>query len=317
MTPFYNDNANRQYPFVNEGAPEMTYSGGGTVELPDSAVVDFSCLVNLPGGFAEDTHRVYLYEVVRAGGLFTFRFRFTAPSIVGYELEFCHALGDGEFSVSRAEANELIAGSASLDLTCGGDIVEGWLTTGSLDALAAVLADGEYLRRADGEIWIEPAQIQNLQYGFMRTANLANEDRTHATDPCASLSLSDDGSLILNTQCMIGDIRWKEGYNCSIEQESLDNELVITAREGAGQGDPCDEVPLFDGETAPSGSKLLTGGPACDEVIKTINGVGGSFVQFLSGTGITILPDDTEPNTLIIDANLHGLAVCPPSSASI
>lgn len=317
--PFLNDNANRHYPFVDEGPLDMVYSGGGSLELPQDAVVEFVAIAGLDAGFLEDDHRIYLHEVLRQGDRFYFTFRGTSPGLLGLDLVFCRESGDPEFGtdVVRLQLTDAPSSlSSSLAPGCDRDfLLEAWLTTGRLDALAVLLADGESLRRADGSIWIEPAQIQSLHTGFLRAVNLANKDRTKVQPPEGCGSLPGPGGYIAETVCIAGDIRWKPGYNCAIRQSAVDNSITIIGNVGGGEGEPCEEVALHEGETPPDGGKLLTGGPACDEVVKTINGVPGPVVRFMDGLGVRVRASDTAPHTLVVDINLHGLAICAEEPA--
>jgi hypothetical protein len=313
---FYNDNSGRTYPLVDEGSLEMVYSGGGNVELPSTAIVDCSVIIGIDGEFLEEEHRVYLYEIEReSAGTFQFRFRFTAPRLLAYELVFCRSRYDDEFSVSHVTATDvdiLASSVSSLDLDCGFDLAEGWLTTGLLDDLAAILSAGEYLRRGDGDVWVEPAQVQSMYQAWARSISLANAPRILALPnaSCGSAE-SDDGNYVVNATCLTGNIKWKEGFNCVIRQLTADNAIVIGAGVGGGAGELCDEVPLYDAETPPTGSTLLTGGPACHEVVKTINGVSGAHQQLIPGRGVSINQDDTEQHKIVVDLHLRGLAVCP------
>ena len=312
--PFLNDNANRSYPFVDEGRLEMSHSGGGTVELPQDAIVEFLCVAAIDAEFLEDQHRVYLHEILRQGDCFLFRFRSDAPNLAGFQMEFSRLLSDEEFATSDGQFDQQDEQLSSVSRTaCPGDFTtEGWLTTGRLANLASVLADGEYLRRADGMVWLEPAQIQSLYRGYVRSLNLANVDRTRATPPegCGSVNAG-AREIYINTQCMAGPVRLKPGYNCDIRQNNIENSLTILGVIGGGQGEPCDEIPLFAGEEPPAGSKLLSGGPACNEVVKTIGGIPGPIVRFIDGLGVRVTASEEDPHTVVVDINLHGLAVCP------
>jgi len=314
MIAFYNDNSGRTYPFVDAGPPAMTYSGGGNVELPYTTIVDCSIICGLDGEFQEASHRAYLYEVSRTGWEFTFRFRFTAPRMQAYELVFCRQRHDDEYATNHAVAVDIDSPSSgsSLDLNCGEQIAEGWLTTGLLDELAAVLADGEFLRRADGDIWVEPAQVQSLYKTFARSLNTANAPRitTVPQESCGSAG-ADDDNYVVNARCLAGNVRWKEGFNCAIRQVTGDNAIIIGAGVGSGDGEACSEIPLYEGETPPTGSTLLTGGPACNELIKTINGVSGAHQQLIPGRGVTVNPDSIESHKVVVDLHLRGLAICP------
>ena len=75
---FYNDNAAIRYPFVDDGPLLMTHSVSGSVELPNSAVVDFTCITGVDFDFntSDSLHRVYLSQISRSGDSFTFTFAF-------------------------------------------------------------------------------------------------------------------------------------------------------------------------------------------------------------------------------------------------
>jgi hypothetical protein len=105
-----------------------------------------------------------------------------------------------------------------------------------------------------------------------------------------------------------GDIRLKEGYRCSISQTDRANTITIGADLTAGQlvdAGLCEngsELPLFEGEPLAENSVFYGGGPACNELISTINGIGGRTVNIIGGTGvrITTTPDKI---TVTLDAN--------------
>jgi hypothetical protein len=197
----------------------------------------------------------------------------------------------------------------------------GWFVTGPLTDLLDLLADGEWLRRADGEVYVEPARIQNLSRGYANSINLANADRTRIPD----LGCADNGSsqfanslsespqtraYFVNAGCLAGPIWWRAGYNCEIVQDNENNQITIGAGVGSGLGEPCEEIPLYDGETAPDGSSVLSGGPACHELIKTVNGLTGPHLLFLAARGFNISADENNAHKLIIRIDLHGLAIC-------
>jgi len=130
-------------------------------------------------------------------------------------------------------------------------------------------------------------------------------------DGCGSLSSSaGSDEPILAASCMRGNIKWKEGYNCSIRQDNRDNAIIIGAGQGAGEGEPCDEVPLYEGEAPPEGSPHLSGGPGCSEVVKTINGIGGRDIFITAGPGFRVQQDTEDPNTLNLNRALDDFAAC-------
>jgi hypothetical protein len=324
---FLNDNEARAYPLI-PAVPAMQRAGS-PVALPYATLVDFGCIMGLDAGYNDRTHAVHLHSVQRAGTEFTFEFRCDAPGLWLYALRFTRRLADPEFATDESEAVlQTTPGQVDPCVAIRDDpLWEGWLTTGLLDDLEALLADGQSLLADVTAPVVEPATIQNLALGYVRTLNLANEDRTRALAPegCSegdSVSLGDPVSLaqqyrtIINAECLFGPQTLREGYNCVIRQSAQDNALTISAALAAGAGAPCDEVPLAARETPPPGSKLLTGGPACDEIITSINGLSGSVITLVPLHGVQVTVADTAPNTLIVDVDLHDLAICPVLSQS-
>jgi hypothetical protein len=328
---FLNDNEARAYPLVPV-VPDM-YIGGAPifpVRLPHSALVDFGCVVGIDAEFDDRVHSVYLYSVSRAGAIFRFEFRSDAPGLAGYTLRFERTRVDPEFACEEAEA-VTIAGSSGPTGPCPArddPLWEGFLVTGMLDDLAAFFGptDGGIIAGNDRPR-VEPALIQNLARGYVRTLNLANEDRTRAAAPpdCpadSSESLGDPVAFdhqyrtIVNAECLLGPQVLREGYSCVIRQNPRDNSLTIAAALAAGAGQPCAEVPLADRERPPRDSKLLTGGPACDELVTGINGLTGGVLRLVPLQGVRIVAADDVPNRLIVDVDLHDLTICPPEQIS-
>lgn len=318
--PFLSLNAGRRYPLVDVGtAATMLYSGGGEQPLPDDAILDITVILGLGADFDAENHRVYLYEVSRNGNTLDFTFRFDSPNLSNHTLTFCRRIDDAEFAVSYATTQHE-ASSSIAELICDGIITEGWLTTGKLANLAAILADGEWLRRGDGQVYVEPARIQAMDGQFVRTINVANADRTRVTgpdcvpgEPYATEGSSEAASTrtyIANALCLQGNLRFREGFNCVIIQDTLNNQLTIGAGVGSGLGEPCAEVPLYEGEGPPEDSVLLSGGPACHEIVKTINGLPGPHINITGGRGVRVEPDETNPHKLVVRIDFHGIAVC-------
>jgi hypothetical protein len=107
-----------------------------------------------------------------------------------------------------------------------------------------------------------------------------------------------------------GHIKFEEGFNSSVRTTAGTSTLAFGAGRGSGQGEPTEEVPVFPGEQPPAGSQLLTGGPRCDELISSINGVPGPVVSVLGGIGVDVGHDTEMPHTLVVAVTLQGLAVC-------
>jgi hypothetical protein len=310
---FYNDNAHRSYPFLDAdlGMP-----------LPESAVVDFGCLMGLSVGYDDEAHKVYLHRVYRDTGVFRFEFRCTAPAMAGQSLTFLVPDTSSEYASFTATVDVAPGSSgSSLSSECGDDPDwEGFLVIGDLFDLKNAIAVSESLDDVGGATTVEPALVQNLARTFVRAVHLANADRVRTQPPpgCpdSDVPTTDPDHSYVIARCLTGDLKFVEGYNSSIRQSDSDNAIVIGASVGAGAGQPCDEVPLYPGEMSPDGGQLLTGGPTCGEILKSINGVGGKVIRLNQGTGVRITPGETE-GELIVAVDLHDLAVCRTSSITV
>jgi hypothetical protein len=320
---FLNENEARAYPFVPD--PPPLFLGAEAVPLSYPAIVDFGCLVGLDAGFDGRVHSVRLHSVARAGTAFTFEFRCAAPGLAGYALRFVRDLADAEFATAEAEAVELAGEGATEPCVARRDdpLWDGWLTTGLLSDLAAALPAGQTLLAGAEAPTVEPALVQDLSLGCVRTLNLANEDRTRATAPegCAeasSESLGDpvgqDGQhrMIVNRECLYGPQTLREGFSCVIRQNARENSITVSAALAGGAGEPCDEVPLAAAETPPPGSHLLTGGPACADLITGINGLSAATISLVPLRGVRIAPDPGRPHTLVVDFGRQDMVLCPP-----
>lgn len=321
-TGFYNSNANRSYPFVDFDDRRAAATG---LIIPDSVIVDFGCLFGMGSGYVADEHKVWLHRIERAGGNFIFDFRTDVAGLENRSLEFRRTLTDGEYEHEFAEADLAPGSSIEVSDACGsGSVWEGFLITGSMEDLQEILpADGQLWVGDSDDLVIEPAVIQNLDQSFVSSVNLANAPRTFAPPPdeCSlSSSVSVNTDHVVNATCLVGPLKLVEGYNCAIRQDTPTNRLTISAAVGAGEGEPCDEVPLYAGEVPLPGSNLFSGGPKCDEIIKSISGLVGPLINLRSGTGVTIDPDPDVPNRLLVTVTFRDMAFCPvepePSSLS-
>lgn len=318
-------------------------------DLPSELIVDFGAIMGVASDYSDARGDfVYLYRLRRSGGYVLFEFRTTADAAKTQSLYFVRSLTDPEFKQDWAESwsnqsgdppfpfvdtSSSIAQSVSSSAAfcdrdtvcddqdrrwkCGGvgcqeSVWEGFLITGRFEALADMLADGDELVFAIGLWAIEPARVQNLNKSFVQSLNIANRDRSRHTPPegCDSASSAYPVVTYLGRRCLQGDISFKEGYNCLIRQDNTNNTLTFNGQVGAGAGEPCEEVPLYPGESPPADSRYLGGGPACDEIIRTINGKGGPALRLLGGPGVRVYDSPTDASTVFVDADLGTFAVC-------
>lgn len=322
---FYNDNEYRAYPFIDTetisvaafaqlptpGLPHVFYTTRDTnkkyrwngaayfeitlqqAALPTNIILDAGFIMGLDARYDENTHTVWLSEIRKTGSLFEFVFRTNASTAT---------LSFTRHDDSREWANEYSESAVDATNQCADEpIWSGFLVTGSLAPLIPVFNNA-----AVNGVWtlqsnnyqIEPGLIQNLNKAYLRSISVGNYDRVRVP-PCDVTGINDNRAIIANARCMKGDIRFKEGYNCLITQTDRANEISITASKGGGAGETsaelCEnggELPLHPGEQKPVGSKFYSGGPACSEIISTINGVGGSNINIVGGAGVNILIED-------------------------
>lgn len=164
----------------------------------------------------------------------------------------------------------------------------------------------------EDEAIVEPALVQNLTNALISSLNVANADRLRISTPedCTEMSWPfETGGIFINARCLEGLVAFRPGYNCEILIDALNKALTFSAIESGGEGQPCDQVQLFPGEAPPEGSIFMEGGIACNEVLRSINGIGGARFTFFSGIGVSIT-SSPESNTVIVDADLSGISVC-------
>jgi hypothetical protein len=317
---WYNDNENRAYPFVLETVDARPPAVPPTIEdLPNAAAVDAGFMMGLQSGFDAELHDVWLHELRREGDTFFLEFRSDAPGLFDRPLTFTRMVGDSDFSIEYVDNFQEPVTSLSVSESeipgCDPEpLWSGFLVTGRIEALEALLpADGTVVRADDGGT-IEPALITSLVNGYVDSFNLANNDRTRVDAPenCPPVTWPHPIDMIfVNEECMRGHVRIKPGYNALIRQSTSNNRITIAAGTGSGEGEPCEAVPLFDGESPPEGgdSSLLEGGPLCNEAIRSINGVGGRVLDVMGGPGVTVTPDPAN-NRLTLDVSMVGLSTC-------
>lgn len=314
---FLNENSGRSFPFLDSFQEVLEQSFTAPfIAMPNSAILDFGSTMGVLSYYQDGMDSVYLSRVSRESGKFIFEFQSTAGGLAGQVLRFERLVGTTEIiteysDVESADPEQ----SASASTTCPVDdsLWEGYLVTGDLRDLEDELtANGMEMTGDSDDAVIEPALIQNLSQQFLRSVNLANSDRTRVSNPveCIQPVLPfTQEAIYVNKECMLGDIRWKAGYNCVITQSDVENSITINGEVAGGEGEPCDEVPLFAGEIPATDSTLLTGGPGCNEVIRSINGVGGRVFDVQGGDGVDVTADP-DNHQLTVNFSMTNLALC-------
>lgn len=288
-TSFYDDNRNRRYPFVSTA--EIEAAALPDAQIPDSVLLDCGFTFAAGSGFVTGEHSVWL-DSVEVGESIILRFASDAPGVVGVPLSFDFPYFAEEsqviFNEVRANGLDPIPGGCTNQLMWYGFAVLGSIP----DLIAWAETEGPVFLTAEQHT-VEPGAIQNLDKTYVRSANLANKERTLVTD-----IPGEPKPIHVNAQCIQGPLRFVPGYNCRIDYDLPRNGLVIGAVVGAGDGEPCDEVIMYAGETSPDGGELLSGGPRCTDIIKTVNGVGGPRLSLRGTKGIAIVRDPDIANQL-------------------
>ena len=299
---FYNDNEYRAYPFI------YTPRTPTELTIPEKVIVDAGFILGLDADFNTATDTVWLESIARAGDVLVFSFKTDAIGGSNSVLTFSRAIAAGEWLTEYAQ-------TAPAENVCAREPVwEGFLVTGPLSAAAAEIAADTTVVFEKNEYQIEPGRIQNLARTYLRSISVGNYARTTVPD-CAAPQ-NEPQTVVLNSACMTGHIKFKEGYQCQIAQDSRTNIIDVSADQNAGAEKDetfCangGELPLFPGET--TDNKFFSGGPACDELIFSINGVGGRNVTILGGSGITITA--AGDNALKLELNTNAQNACPPQN---
>jgi hypothetical protein len=304
-TSFYDDNKARDYPLLK-----------GESFAPFSAVVAAGFTFGPGSGFVAGEHNVFFTKVLRAHGRFWFFFTSDAPGIVDKFLVFSRSESDKQYAIEYADLLEEDESVNSISESfvsnpaegCDfADLFSGFLITGPLDELLEALAEDEYLY---GPATVEPALLQSLVNSYGRSINLANSGRTLYTPPtgCES-SESSSQSMYVKTTCITGPIVFSPGYNSIVIQNKFDKSITFSAAVGAGDGEPCEQIPIYEGEAPPTGSQFLEGGPSCAEVIRSVGGVGGPILQIVGGQGATV-GFDSGNHIVSLSLDLHNMLSC-------
>jgi len=303
---WFNENENRAYPFVHDQ--------GATSPADTRLVVDAGFVANAKSRFKTGVHTVWLATVRRQGAFFHLDFTSNAPELFGLPLTFSRHVSDGDFASEFADsgtsglsASSESGSSSDSENECDEPLWSGFLVTGRMAAFEELLpGDGELTVEAQ----VEPALVQNLSESFVSKFAVANADRTRVTPAieCGDQTVGDD-VIYVKSACVLGDVVFVPGYNASVRQNAQENSITLGAAVGAGAGEPCDTVPVYAGEQPPVSSTLLEGGPRCNEVVRSVNGVGGPQLNITAGRGVTVtsVPED---NKVIVNVNMSGLALC-------
>lgn len=305
MADWYAENTLRAWPLLDE--PYLfTYTppvgSPYPVALPTTTLVDFGSVLG-PGVLLSPTQYVWLAEISRTGTTLTFTLQASFEGLETKELTFVRDVTD---PVGTTQYSEVMSFGG-----CGSPLVwQGWLVTGPLTDLAAIVTDGGTLTANGPVAQFAPTCNQSMYGGYVNSINVANQSRTLATTPGLPAP-APNYELVVQSTCLTGNVSFAAGANAALRVDAFDNSITVDAGLGAGTGQVCGEIPTWPGETLPSDSPLYSGGPTCGQLLKTINGQTGPVLTITAGTGITIMPDPNDTYGIIISGSMNTMTVCP------
>lgn len=295
------ENSLRSFPLVLDPDRRLDASGTPT-PLPNQTIVDFGSEAGPLSGYETGGSAVYLDSISRSGSTVTFVLKGTSSGLAGQTLTFRRSVDDAEFTTEFAAA---VPGATD---GCGThDVWRGYLTTGPLGPLLSVLPDGATLT-GGAAFRFEPTLTRSTAGSYVRTVQLANRARVVA-EPGTVTGF--DSSIHELAGCITPVVDFSDGYNVSVQPDDTTNTITFASAAGAGLGEPCAEFPAYPDEPTPAGSVFLGGGPACGELITSINGQHGKRLKLVAGPGVTVTTDPTTPHRILVDFGMTDLGSCP------
>lgn len=303
---FWNDNSQRDYPFLLNRIGRRDLDGGPIGEIPYQTIVDVGFIFGPSSGFSSGVNSVWLAKITRlALDRFEFEFATDAESLSTSRLVFRHEISE-DYTYSTAESSESFE-------DCG-DIPawEGYLVTGDLSGLAVLLPDtDDFILGISTQAVVEPCVVQNFHGHFATGISVANLDRTRATNPdgCRELCWpADQENVRIRERCLTGTVAFREGYNIVIQEDVGRNRLIFSAVVGQGEGEPCEPVKYYEDERPPRGRDLLDGSVSCGETVRSLGGATGPAVEIVAGGGASV-SFDPEESRVVVDLNLRDLVL--------
>lgn len=321
---FFDTNRRIAYPFVRGtvGLPGT----GSIATLPNSVIVDCGFTTGPSVPFSVGSDQVYLDSITRTGSVLTFVFKTTALINVSitftrnvtdqpYVTEFANSGGSGQ--TAPGESISYPAMSAAY-VQCPSPLWEGYLVTGPLTDLLALLPGNGTITRGIDQGVVEPSLIEVHDDTVTLSLNLANNDRTRYQNvltsqpeatPCSQITWPFPTNIIYtHGRCLQGDLRIFSGYNSDVKQNSATNTITLGARIGAGEGQVCTRPILNRKEVRRADTVFLEEGPGCGDVFTTINGRGGRMIDLIAGQGVSIEPVPDQ-HKVIVNVTLAGMKV--------
>jgi len=315
---FFNANQYRDYPFAPRISPlvEEGWSSSASMpaaELAQACIVDFGAILRPSAEFVTGTDFVYLRSVSRTGTVLNITFAVSNLPRT-YSITFpVDTAAVSEF-YTQWQDSDSVAASSVLSECDNAPAWSAYLVTGDLSAWLEQLNDGETLFFITGLWQIMQSRLQNLSGTQVQSVTIANVPRLTVSQSAGCTSGSEAAAELqvakLVYNCMVGDIKLHEGFNCGMRYDLRDNAVVISASPGAGAGAVCEDFPVYPEEEKPAGSPYYSGGPACSDIVRYINGASAADLKITAGPGFTVTADADTPNTLIIERSLDASIIC-------
>jgi hypothetical protein len=308
---FFNENEYRQYPFIDKPDVRQARIEAGLFNLPEGLVVGCGFIMGIDSKFDFATDSVYLATLEVGAAEYRFTFKTTAAGAVNVPLIFT-ITRNSENNYEQWVTDYQQTAAATAD--CATEpLWEGFLVSGNLQEAEVPVGIYNFVPIENDVVphEVEPGTIQSLVNGYLRSIGVGNYARTVIPncpdeESSSSSSTAESRDVIPQATCLKGDIQFVAGVNCTVAQTDITNTITIGALLGANAntttaGELCEnygELPLYDGEAPPAGSQFLSGGPACNELITSINGLGGPNVLIIAGAGLII---NSEDNKLVLN----------------
>lgn len=315
---FFNANQYRDYPFAPRISPLIgegwsSSASAMATELPQECIVDFGAILRPSAEFVTAADFIYLRSVTRSGTVL--HITFAASNLArAYSITFAVDTETAPEFYTQWQDSDVLASDNVLAECDAAPVWSAYLVTGDLSPWLEQLADGETLIFVTGLWQIMRARLQNLAGTQVQSVTIANIPRavTTAAGDCSpgSVAAADPQVARLVYNCMVGDIKLHEGFNCSMRYDLRDNAIVISASPAAGAGAVCEDFPSYPEEEKPAGSPYYSGGPSCRDIVKYINGASAADFTITAGAGFTVTADTDNPNTLVIERSLNASVIC-------
>ena len=303
---FLNESDLTPYPLMDGEDYSSSSSGAPSVHVRQG-IADAGFILGPKSGFDFLLYGVYLYSIRVAGDDVWFDFRCDAPEMAGERWLFHFPAGADFGCTDIVNVSNISAGLEDIGFGTG------WLTAGDLAELRA-LGDGIYVPTA--QRWVEPSRLQDATNAYVRKINIANAGRV-CPDPCCSSSSSMTANeAIVQATDIVGAVKLKEGFNCTLRFNVGDNSIEIGAENNMGAGPICEDIIVDENGVESSLAANCPVTASCSGYITSINGIcTNGALTIVGGPGVVTTPNQslyrvtvkTDENRLCASSSLFAL----------